>query len=162
MGGLFKSIFGGTDKSAQRTQIDANAQDRALFEQLANKSAGAAQSLFGAADTNRNASLQQALSLLGGTIPQQLQAQQQGNVGAQRQLSAGLPQIQAALMGRPVNMASFQPTTFAYKTDFANQTLPQFTSSAQALTPSPQTQQQPQQQPQFDLASLLAQFQGGR
>jgi hypothetical protein len=160
MGSFVKSIFGGTDKSAQKAQIDQNAQDRALFERLAEQSSGAAQSLFGAADQNRNASLQQALSLLGGTIPQQLSLQQQGNVGAQGQLIGGLPMIQAALMGQPMNMGSLRPTQLSYNADFARQTLPQFTSSAQALTP-PAQPQQPQQPQQPDLSSLLAQIQGG-
>ena len=156
MSSLVKSIFGGTDKSAQRAQIDANAQDRALFERLANESSGAAQSLFGSADANRNMSLQQVLSLLGGTIPQRLQAQQQGNAGAQRQLIGGLPQIQAAIMGQPVNYGAFQPTQLSYNTDFTRQTLPQFQTSADALKPAA-----PTTTPQLDLASLLAQFQQG-
>jgi len=154
MGGLVKSIFGGTDKSAQKAQIDANAADRALFEKLANESTASAKSLFGSADTNRNMSLAQVLTLLGGTIPQQLSAQQQGNVGAQRQLTRGLPQIQAALMGQPVNMGALQPTRISYDTSFANQTLPQFQTSAQALTPPPKPEQP------SDLSSLLAQIQG--
>ena len=157
MGSLVKSIFGGKDTSAQRMQVDQNAQDRALFERLARESAGSAQSLFGAADTNRNTSLQQALSLLGGAIPQQLSAQQQGNMGAQNQVIGGLPMIQAALMGQPINMRALQPTRIAFDTSFANQTLPQFTTSAQALAPKPQPSQ-PQQQ---DIAALLAQIYGG-
>jgi len=156
MGSFVKSIFGGKDSSAQKAQIDQNAQDRALFKQLAEQSSGAAQSLFGAADTNRNTSLQQALSLLGGTIPQQLSLQQQGNVGAQGQLIGGLPMIQAALMGQPMNMGALRPTQLSYNADFSRQSLPQFQSSQQALAPPQQTQPQP-----FDLSSLLAQIPGG-
>lgn len=155
MGSFVKSIFGGTDSSAQKAQIEANAADRALFEKLANQSASAAQSLFGAADQNRNTTLQQALSLIGGTIPQRLGAQQQGNVGAQNQLIGGLPMIQAALMGQPINMGSLKPTQLSYDTGFANQQLPQFRTSEQALAPPPQAQPQP-----TDLSSLLAQIHG--
>lgn len=156
MGGLVKSIFGGTDKSAQRAQIDANAQDRALFERLAKDSSASAKSLFNSADANRNMSLQQVLSLLGGTIPQQLSAQQQGNVGAQKQLIGGLPMIQAALMGQPVNLGALRPTRIAYDPSFANQTLPQFQSSAQALAPPPSPEQTPKPEQVPDLSSLLS------
>lgn len=151
MGGLVKSIFGGTDRSAQREQINANAQNTQLFQQLAGQASDQAKSLYGAADTNRNMSLQQVLSLLGGTIPQQLSAQQQGNMGAQQQLIGGLPMIQDAIMGRPVNMGALQPTRISYNTDFAQQQLPQFTTSAQTLAkpPAPTT-------PQPDLSSLLS------
>lgn len=145
MGGLVKSIFGGTDRSAQKLQQQDNTANRALFQDLATQSGDAAKSLFGAADTNRNMSLQQILELLGGTIPQQLSAQQQGNMGAQQQLIGGLPMIQAALMGQPVNMAALQPTKINYGTSWAQQKLPNFTTSGQALAKPPQP----------DLSSLL-------
>jgi len=146
MGGLVKSIFGGTDRSAQRQQVQSNTQNQALFQNLANQSGEQSRSLYGAADTNRNMSLQQILSLLGGTIPQQLSAQQQGNMGAQQQLLGGLPMIQDAIMGRPVNMGALQPTRINYDTSFANQQLPQFMTSQQALAKPPQP----------DLSTLLA------
>ncbi len=156
MGGLIKGIFGGTDKSSQKAQIDANAQDRQLFEKLANESSGSAKSLFGSADTNRNSSLQQVLSLLGGTIPQQLSARQQGNTNAQQQLIGGLPMIQAALMGRPINMSGLQPSRVSYDAGFAKQALPQFQSSAQALAPPPKAEQP------SDLSTILSQIQTGK
>lgn len=152
MGGLVKSIFGGTDKSAQRAQIDSNAQDRALFQRLADQARGDATSLIGAGDQNRNMAYEQVLSLLGATIPQQLQAQQRGNVGAQRQVIAGLPMIQAALMGQPINYGAMQPTQISFNTDWTRQLLPQFQTSAQALE---------KKTAQPDLSSMLYQpFEG--
>lgn len=158
MGGLVKGIFGGKDSSAQKAQIDANAKDRALFKELAEQSSGDAKALMGAADENRNMSLQQSLNLLGGVVPQRLGAFQEGNVGAQNQIIAGLPMIQAAIMGQPVNMGSLQPTQVSYNTDYAQQTLPQFKTSAEALKPpeKPEGQQMP------DLSTLLMQAYGGR
>lgn len=141
MGGLVKSIFGGVDRSAQRQQVQQNQQNQQLFQTLANQSGQQSRELFGAADANRNMALNQILQLLGGTIPQQISAQQQGNLGAQRQLIGGLPMVQAALMGQPVNMGALQPTQINYNMDWARQTLPQF-----------QTPARPQQP---DLSSLL-------
>lgn len=145
--GLFKAIFGGTDRSAQRQQIQDNAANRNLFQSLATQSGDQAKSLYGAADTNRNLSLQQILGMLGGSIPEQISVQQQGNMGAQQQLIGGLPMIQAALMGQPINMAALQPTRINANTSWAQQRLPQFTTSQQALDRG--------QPPPPDLSSLL-------
>lgn len=150
MGSFVKSIFGGTDRSAQTAQVAQNRDNSALFQNLANTATGNATALYGAADQNRTITLNQILGLLGGTIPQQISARQQGNVGAQQQLIGGLPMIQDAIMGRPVNMASLQPTRINYSTDFARQTAPQFVTSEQALA---RPQQSAPQQP--DLSALL-------
>lgn len=157
MGGLVKSIFGGTDRSAQTQQIQQNTQDRALFQRLADQARTDVTALTGAGDENRNMAYQQVLNLLSGTIPQRMQAQQSGNVGAQQQLIGSLPMIQAALMGQPLNFASMQPTQIAYNTNFARQTLPQFRTSAQALQPATQ----PAPTPQPDLSSMLYSGFGG-
>lgn len=151
MGGLVKSIFGGTDRSAQTQQVAQNRDNRALFQNLGTQSQDQATALYGAADQNRGITLNQILGLLGGTIPQQLSARQQGNVGAQNQLIGGLPMIQDAIMGRPVNMASLQPTRINYNTDFARQTAPQFVTTEQALARVPARQAAPQP----DLSAML-------
>jgi len=155
MGGIVKSIFGGKDKSQQREQIKANAENKALFKELAEQSSTDAKALLGSSDDNRNIAFQQTLDLLGGTIPTRLGAFQRGNVGAQNQLIAGLPMIQAAIMGQPFDMSALQPTKVSYNTDYATQTLPQFQTSAQALTP-PESAQQP------DLSTLLQQAYSGQ
>ena len=49
-----------------------------------------------------------ALNFLGGAVPQQLAPFQAGNVAAQQQLSRGLPQIQAALLGNQLDLSGFQ------------------------------------------------------
>lgn len=149
MGGLVKSIFGGTDRSAQTQQVAQNRDSRALFQNLGTQAQDQATALYGASDQNRNITLNQILGLLGGSIPQQLSARQQGNVGAQQQLLAGLPMVQAAIMGQPVNMGSLQPTRINYSTDFARQSAPQFMTTQQALA-------RPAQQPtQPDLSAML-------
>jgi hypothetical protein len=156
MGSFIKAIFGGKDSSAQKAQIDANAQDRALFERLAGESRDAAISLTGAGRENQNMAFEQVLQLLGASIPQQLSVQQQGNIGAQRQLIQGLPNIQAALMGNPINMAAMQPTRISYNTDFMNQSLPKFKTIDEALA-RPETETE-----QPDLSNLLSGLDWGR
>ena len=74
-----------------------------------------------------------SLDVLGQAFPQQQQAFQQGNVGAQQQLLAGLPQIQNAILGRTVDTSGFAPTTIGLNTGFTQQTLPTFQGSAAAL-----------------------------
>lgn len=148
MSGLVKSIFGGTDRSAQQQQVKDNAANRALFQNLAAQAQDQAKSLYGAADQNRTITLEQILSLLGGTIPEQLSARQQGNMGAQQQLIGGLPMIQDAIMGRPVNMGALQPTRINYDASFARQSVPQFVTTEQALA-------KPQPTPQPDLSAML-------
>jgi len=155
MGGLVKSIFGGTDKSAQREQIKSNAADKALFARLAEETGANAKALMGTGDDNRNMAFEQVLGLLGGTIPTRLGAFQEGNLGAQKQLIAGMPLLQAAFMGMPIDTSVLQPTSVSYNTDYARQSLPQFKSSAEALKP-PETPNQPQ-----DLSTILRMAYGG-
>lgn len=136
MGSFIKAIFGGKDSSAQKAQIDANAADRALFQKNTDTGIRKTEALMNAGDENRNMSFQQALSLLGGSLPAQLDVQQQGNVGAQQQLIQGLPMIQAALMGNPVNLASLQPTRITPDMSWNNTKLPDFKSSKTVLAES--------------------------
>lgn len=90
--------------------------------------------LFNAAQQNTQQGFQGALDIFGSTIPQQFQAFQGGNVGAQNALLAGLGQQQAAILGQQLNPSALQaqtldlpdPSTF-------QQQLPEFTSINQAL-----------------------------
>lgn len=52
---------------------------------------------------------QSAAEVFGKTAPAQAQAFQGGNVAAQQQILAGLPQIQNALMGNQVDYSQLQP-----------------------------------------------------
>ena len=148
MSKVVKSVFGGTDRSAQKAQTKANA---AAQEFIAGQAAGAREDILRlapAAEEARNLGFQGALDVFGQTIPQQLQAFQAGNVGAQQQLAAGTPQSINALLGQPVDLSVLQPQTLDFSTQFAQQQLPEFTSSTQALAP--------QQAPPLDLAALLS------
>lgn len=58
-----------------------------------------------------------------------------GNVAAQEQLIGGLPQIQAALLGQPVDFSQFQPTQLTPDLGFTQAQLPQGTPIADVITP---------------------------
>ena len=128
-----KTVFGGSDDSSQKAQVEQNQLATRLAAERAKEARADVSALFPAADVNRNLGLQSALDVIGQTTPQQLSAFQQGNVGAQQQLLAGLPQIQNALLGRPVDLSGLQTQTLPIDTGFTQRQLPQFTSSTSAL-----------------------------
>lgn len=148
MGSVVKSIFGGTDDSAQKAQTRANAKAAEFVKEQAALARGDILNLFPTADINRTLGFQAALDVIGETTPQQLGAFQQGNVGAQQALLSGLPQIQNAILGRPVDLSGLQPQRFDIDTSFAQRQLPQFTGAQEALNiPSQQSPLSGQVQP---------------
>jgi hypothetical protein len=125
MPSLVDTLFGGTDKSALKSQKTSNLQLRDI---ISGGAAGARQDvlgLFPSAEGARTAGFQGALDVLGQTIPQQFDVFQQGNVGAQSALLAGLPQFNNAILGLPLDLSTLQPQTIGFDTSFAQQQLPQ-------------------------------------
>jgi len=68
--------------------------------------------------------VQQGLNVLGQTIPKQFDAFNQGNVGAQRQILAGMPMHDAAIRGQAIDYSKLQPVNISYDTSWAQQNLP--------------------------------------
>lgn len=130
---LVKTIFGGTDSSAQDAQMAANTDSQEFIKQMMNRGRNDALTFAPASDANRNMGFQSALDVYGQSMPQQVDTFQQGNMGAQAQLLAGLPQFQNAIMGAPVNYNAFQPQQIQYDPSFMQQQLPQFISTASLL-----------------------------
>lgn len=116
--GFFKSVFGGKDNSAQKQQVKQNDAAKEFIERQSDQARSDAFTLFPSAEENRNLGIQAALNVLGGTIPQQLQAFQSGNAAAQAAILGGDPRI----------------TKFNADTSFSRQSLPDFTSIADALS----------------------------
>ena len=150
MSSVIKSLFGGTDRSSQQAQMQSNADTLGFIKQQGRQSRGDSIALGQAGFENRNLGNQAALDVLAQTIPQQFDAFSQGNTGAQSTLLAGLPQINNAILGLPVDMSGLQPQRINYDTGFANQQLPNFVN--------PDLQAQQPQQPYFDISQLLAGF----
>ena len=133
MSSLVKTLFGGTDKTALKKQMAANDAAQQWIQQMGEQARGDALALAPGAFQNRMLGGQAALDVMGQTIPQQMDVYQQGNVGAQSALLAGLPQIQNAILGLPVNMGALQPQQLNYDASWAQQTLPEFIGPSQLL-----------------------------
>lgn len=144
-------LFGGADTSAQDLQRQQNLEAQRAIDVSTKQARADVLGLFPEASQARNLSFQAALDVLGQSIPQQLQAFQQGNVGAQRNILAGLPQFRSAILGGQFDPSAFQPTTLGFDAGFAQQTLPTFPERA-----APRTAVQQQQQAQQALSQLLA------
>ena len=83
--------------------------------------------LFPAAQQNAQQGFQGALDVFNQALPQQAQTFQDGNVAAQNQLLAGMPQFQNAILGSPVDNSQLQATRLQQPNfNFANQQLQSF------------------------------------
>jgi soluble cytochrome b562 len=99
-----------SDKKARAAVKDAAEQARAdIFDRVDT-----------AEDYSRQG-YQDALDVFAQTIPQQANTFTQGNLNAQQAILAGLPQIQNAILGAPINYNAFQPTSITPDFGFANQ-----------------------------------------
>jgi len=126
MGKVVKTLFGGTDKSSLKAQQAANKETQGFIERQADLARGDVLALAPGAFQNRNIGTQAAFDVLGQTIPQQFSTFQQGNVGAQSALLAGLPQFQNAILGLPTDLSGLQPQTLQFDPSFAQQQVPNF------------------------------------
>ena len=115
---------------AQSDQLEAN---QAFIKQQAEKSREDVMPLFDASQASREAGFQGAMDVMGQSVPQQFSTFQQGNVGAQQALLAGLSQMQNAILGLPVDMSGFQPQALSYDTSYMNQQLPTMMGGTEAL-----------------------------
>lgn len=163
LSGLTEKVFGGTDNSAQKAQMAANQRSQEYIERMMNLGRGDANALYSQGDYARNTGIDAAMALMGRSMPTQMGMFQDGNVSAQMQLLAGMPQYQNAILGMPVNNAAFQPTRLAMPDPSAyQQRLPDFGNMA---PPAPGqswgTPQQPQQGQQAD-PRAMAMLLGGR
>lgn len=135
MSAVKDTFFGGAEKDAGRRNKRELEKSQELIAKQTAIAREDATKLFGGAQDSARAGYQGALDVFGQTLPEQARLFQQGNVGAQQQVIGGLPQIQAALLGQPVNMQAFQPTQITPNMDWAQQTLPEVTPIADVLKP---------------------------
>jgi len=120
------TFFGGAEKKAAKAQQKGIEKGIAATQAATRKAEGQLMDIFPAAQQNLAQGFQGALDVFGQSLPAQTQAFQQGNIGAQQQLLAGLPQIQNALFGNQVDFSQLQPTQIQPDLGFAQQQLPQF------------------------------------
>ena len=125
---LVGSVVGSksADKSAS-AQNKANELAASETRRATNEARSDINRLFPLAQQAGQQGFQSAMDVFGQSAPQQAQAFQGGNVAAQQQILAGLPQIQNALMGNQIDYSQFQPYQAQQPSfNFMNQTLPFF------------------------------------
>lgn len=150
------TFFGGAEKKAAKAVVQSNKEAQQILKENMAEAKGEAIPLFQGAEKNLLGGFQGALDVFGQSLPAQTQAFRQGNVNAQQQLLAGMPQFQNALMGNQVDYRAFQPQSVdTSNLGFFQQQLPQFQTMEQSLNLNkPQVQQQVHQ-PRFDARSML-------
>jgi hypothetical protein len=147
MSGIATAIAGtavlGAISSRNATKASVRASEQAgekSSQQIAASTAQARNDLFKlspASQENAQRGYQGALDVFNQALPQQAGVFQAGNVAAQNQLLAGMPQYQNAILGAPVDYSQFQATQLQQPSfNFANQQL-QYTDP---YAPPPQQQ----------------------
>lgn len=127
-----------SDKAA-RAQTNAANTASQTTRAAANQARDELKQLFPAAQQNAAQGFQGALDVFGQSVPTQGDVFTQGNVAAQQQILAGLPQIQNAILGGNVDLSALQPTQLSPDLGFMQQQLPQFINpfnQAQSQGPS--------------------------
>jgi hypothetical protein len=112
---------------ARRTQVEAGDQQAQLIREANAQARQDIERLSPLAQENLMRGNQAALSIFGGLAPAQMDVFQQGNVGAQQALLSGLPQMQNALLGAPVDYSALQTQQLQMPDlGFLNTQLPNF------------------------------------
>jgi len=134
--GIETALIAGAVASGGAALMDNKNQKKALKSAEAQKAASQAFiesqikqarsdifKLFPAAQETRKQGLEAGLQLYKQAYPAMMNSFQQGNVGAQNMLLAGLPQQQNAILGNPVNLSGLQAQTLQQPQGL---TLPQY------------------------------------
>lgn len=133
------TFFGGAEKDA------AKATQQGIERGILATQAATAQArqdlgeLFPQARQDLQGGFQGALDVFKSTVPQQSNIFQQGNIGAQQAILAGLPQMQNAILGNQIDLSGLQPS---------QQFQPDFGFLNQNIMPEPVAAQDPIQQQQ--------------
>jgi len=136
---------------ASKASSKASASASAITKEAADRAKKDSTKLFSQAREDSQRGFQGALDVFSQSLPAQTQVFQQGNIAAQEQLLAGLPQFQNAILGGNIDFSQLQPTQVQTPDlGFFSQTLPGLAppSTPNDLTGLPQT------------ASPSTQFQG--
>ena len=119
MSKITKTLFGGTDDSAQMEQLAQNQRSEGFIREMAGQARGDLQGGYRQAGDTLGQNYQGALDVMGQAIPQQMSTFRQGNMAAQNYLLGGMPMYEAALRGRPINYGAQQATQIKYDPSFA-------------------------------------------
>ncbi len=126
------------NKNQKKAIASAEAQkaaSQAFIEKQMNQARGDLFKLYPSIQDSNQKGLQAGLDIYRQTVPYQLQAFQQGNVGAQNQILRGLPQAQNAILGRPIDMSGLQAMAIQ-QPNIPMPQAPQFQGIQAALDPA--------------------------
>ena len=101
-----------SSKKATKAATDAAEQGQQILAEDKAQARDDIMRLFPQAQQAQTRGFTEARQMLGGLLPEQQRLFQDGNVAAQNTMLAGLPQIQNAIMGNPVDMSGLQAKTF--------------------------------------------------
>lgn len=120
--GLFASAASSAinrpDDSAQNAQLAANERSQEYIQDQSAKAERSGEKLFDLAQQNLLTGNSASFNLQKDAFNPQLDAINQGNYNAQSQIAGGLPQIQNALLGLPIDYSAFQPKQVTMDTSF--------------------------------------------
>lgn len=112
MSSIVDTLFGGTDKSAQKAQKTANAEAAAFAKEMAAQARGDVMQYVPKGNMAARQGFQSAFDLTTKTAPRVMDATRGGHIRAQEALLAGLPQMQNALMGLPTDLSGLNVSSF--------------------------------------------------
>jgi hypothetical protein len=124
LSGIMDTIFGDEGRGGQQAQQKENAANREFIRQATDVAREDVNRLFPEAAQSRLQGFQGAQDIFASSVPQQLNAFQQGNLQAQTTAGLAPQQIQNALLGLPVDFGFLQPQEqFQPDFSFLNQPL---------------------------------------
>lgn len=113
LGGGASLYAANKDRKAAEKSVDKQTQQRQksleFIERMQNQARDDIFELYPSAQESRQAGIESGLDLYSQALPTQMDAFQQGNVGAQQALTQGNQQVQNAILGNPVDMSQMQP-----------------------------------------------------
>jgi hypothetical protein len=112
MSSVVKTLFGGTDTSSQKAQIAANREAADFAREMAAQARGDVMQYVPKGNMAARQGFQSAFDLTTKTAPRMMDATRGGHIRAQEALLAGLPQMQNALMGLPVDLSGLNVSSF--------------------------------------------------
>jgi hypothetical protein len=134
---VVNSLTGESQKKAGKQAVSELTKGREAVSGIADQSRTDLFDLFGQAQESRLGGLQGALDVFQGAAPARTEAFQGGNVAAQQQLLAGLPQIQNAILGNEVDLSGLQPTQLPVDLSFLQGSIQQEQPAAVAPPVAP-------------------------
>lgn len=126
MGWIKDNLLGGAAKEAANQQTAALRESQDFIRESINEARGDLNRLFPAAQEASQTSFQDAINLLSGALPTQMDYVNQGSMNAQNSLLQGAQNAHNALLGGSVDYSAFQPQSMSTTLPMSMQNLSTF------------------------------------